>query len=127
MAQHGASVRPGERADRSGRDDRRQHQADWRGNHEPGVRFGEERPRRGQRVEPEEAGAQQEGERHEEDPGVGMTACRLVGQVGERDAHRRCAEDQPEVARVVLPEEVELGTAQEQPQPDEGEQQRDGD
>ena len=78
-------------------------------------------------MEAEEARAQQEGERDEEDPGVGMTACRLVGQIGERDAHGGRAEDQPEVAGVVLPEEVELGTAHEEPQPDEGEHQRDAD
>ena len=97
MAEHGVGVRPRKRADRCGREDRRQDQADRGGDHESGVRLGEECPRRGQRMQPEEAGAQQEGERDEEDPGIGMAACRLIRQIGERDAHRRRAEDQPKV------------------------------
>ena len=53
-------------------------------------------------------GARQERQRHEDEPGVALARGDDVRDVGEGDAARGGQEHQPEMARVMLPVQVEL-------------------
>ena len=68
----------------------------------------EQHSRRGERVQRQEAGARDERERDEEEPGVAEPASRLSGEVAEHDAQERRDQDEPEVGGVVLPVDVQL-------------------
>ena len=88
------------------RERRRHQQADGRGEDEAAVGRVEQHLRRGQRVQPEEAGRRQEAERDEEQAPVAAARCDLAGGVGQDRAGDRRAEHEPEVAGVVLPAHV---------------------
>jgi hypothetical protein len=65
-------------------------------------------------MEPEEAGARDEGHRDEEEARVVETAGSLTRQEAQHDADRCGAEHEPEVGRVVLPVCVEVRRRQDQ-------------
>ena len=67
----------------------------------------------------EEAGAQEESQRDEEEPRVAAPPRRLPGRVGEDGVDRADAEDEPEVRGMVLPGDVEPRDGQEDDEPDE--------
>ena len=62
----------------------------------------------------EESGAGEEGERDQEDAGVSPAARRLAHEEAEQEAQDGRDEHEPEVSRLVLPDEVEAGYAQEE-------------
>lgn len=65
-------------------------------------------PGRGQRVQRHEAGADQEGQRHQEDAGIlSLSGC-LTGGHARADIDERDAQHQPEVRRMVFPHDVEV-------------------
>jgi hypothetical protein len=97
-------------------EDRRERETDLGRDHEARIRALEQYARCRQRVKPEEAGADEEGERDEEEAGVGASRRRLARQCAEGDADGGDHEDEPEMRRVVLPVGVEPG-----PREDEGE------
>ena len=125
MPQERPGVRPGPRADRDRREDSGDDQPDRGRDDEPGVRAGEEDAGRGECMQPEEAGAGEERERDEDQPRVAVTAGGDVGQVREHDADRRRQQDEPEVARMMLPVAVELRSREQEDQAREREGEQD--
>ena len=75
-------------------------------------------------MQPEEAGRRQEGERHEHHPGIPALQGGGAGAIGDDGAEGAGAEDEPEVRRVVLPHDVEVGPAQQERQARERQQER---
>src|SRR5262245_61079207 len=78
-------------------------------------------------MEPEEPSRREEGHRDEDESRVPIAPGRHVGDIRQGDAYGRGAEDEPEVARVVLPLQVELWLHQQQEQADERQRRCDGD
>ena len=126
VAQDGDGPRTGQPAGRrrgeAGTDD----EADRRGDRESGIRAIEQDARRRQRVQSEEPGAGEEGQRHEQQPCVAVTAGGDVGHVGQDHAHGRREQHEPEVARMVLPLEIDLRLGEQQREPGERQQQDPG-
>ena len=104
------TISPGRGA--QGRERRGHQQADGRGEDEAAVGRVEQHLRRGQRVQPEEAGRRQEAERDEEQAPVAAARGDLAGGVGQDRGGDRRAEHQPEVAGVVLPAHVRVGSGE---------------
>jgi hypothetical protein len=67
-------------------------------------------------VQEQESGAGQKGQGHEEQPRVVMAAGGGAHPRAEHHIDQRDREDEPEVAGLVLPEEVGLGSRQQQPE-----------
>jgi hypothetical protein len=76
---------------------------DGRGQHEAGVRAAHELPRRGERVEPEEAGAREEREPDQQQPRVPPAPPGLRDGQRERGVEHAGRQHDPEVRRPVLP------------------------
>ena len=116
----------GERRGRRGREHRGDDQPDRRRDREPDVRFRQQHGRGGQRVEAEEPGARQERQGDERQARVAISTGGDVGDVRQHDVHRGGDQDDPEMARVVLPMEIELGARDEQGEPDQWQEQHEG-
>ncbi len=115
--QHPSATRAREWQCGGGGEPSRDREANGRGDHEPEIGRRQQHARRGERVKAQEARARAEGERDEDQPSIAAPHGRLVREVGQRHVHGRHGEDQPEVARLVLPLQVELRTRDEQDQP----------
>ena len=109
-----------ERKRRGRGEDRAQEEPERRGDLEAGVLARDEDARRGEGVEPEEPGADQERERDEQDARVAPPRRGLAHEEAEREARDRRGEDEPEVRGLMLPVEVEARD------PEEEEEARDG-
>ena len=92
-------------------------------------RFGLSRSTSGrrQRVQGEEPGGGEEGERHEVDAPVAAAACRDTGRVGEDRVEPGADEDEPEVRRLVLPVDVRVGSREQDREPDQRQREQSGD
>ena len=99
---------------------------DRRRDGEPGVRGRQQHARRRKRVEAQESRAGQERQRDQGEPSVAMPSRGDVRHVGEDGVHRGRQQDEPEVARLVIPFDVELRLREQQGEPDEGQRKRDG-
>ena len=99
-------------------------QSDRRRNNEPNVRLRQQHGRRRECVEPEEAGAREERHRDQDDPRVAVAASRDIRDVRQRDVDRSRREDQPEVARVMLPDDIERRLSKKQRQTNERKRHR---
>ena len=102
----------------------RHEQAHRRGDREALVRPLEEHPGRGERVQREEAGGGQKGQRDEEQACIGAPQRDAARGERERRAHGRGAEHEPEVGGMVLPADVGARRGEDQDQPRERERQR---
>ncbi len=102
---------------RGGCEQAREQEPDRRCDDEARVGAFQEHAGRGQRVEPEEAGARHERERDEEEARVSQATGRLTGEVAEHEADERRDQDEPEMGRVVLPVGVRLRAGQQQREP----------
>ena len=125
VAEHDHRPRPAEGGHRAGGEDRGDEQPDRRRDDEPLVRAGEEHAGGRERVQAEEPRGREERQRDQDEAGVPLAAGDDARDVGEGDADDRGREDEPEVARVVLPLEVEAGLAEQQGQPDDGQDEED--
>ena len=101
---------------RGGREEPRFEEADRRGDLEAGVLPGEQDSRRGERVQDEVAGGGEKRKPDQEHAGVGAPRGRLGEQEAEREGEGADQHDEPEVRRMVLPDEVvaRLGEQDEQ-------------
>src|SRR5215213_3671864 len=90
------------------------------GDGESGVGFPQYDPRRGQRVQGEEACRGQERERNVEQPCITPTRGRLTGGVSQDGRDNGRAEHEPEVCRMVLPQQIEIGPHKHQSKPEKG-------
>jgi hypothetical protein len=114
---------PDERRD--GTEDRRDHEPDRGGDHEAGILAIEQHAGGCQRVEPEEAGAHEEGERDKKEASVAVAVGRLARREGEYAVHQRGVEDEPEVSRVVVKPDVERRLPEKETEAEEGKRDKD--
>ena len=85
-----------------------EHEPDRRGEHEPGVRAAHDLPGRGQRVQAEEPGADQEREPDQQEPRIPSPASRFGDRERESRVEHTGREHDPEVRRPVLPARVDI-------------------
>ena len=102
----------------------RDQQAHRGGHHEALVRPVEQHARRGQRVQHQEAGGGQEGQRDQEQARVGAAQRDARGLIRQHRAEQRRGEHEPEVGGMVLPADV--GGGRRQQQHEAGRRQRHG-
>ena len=96
-------------------------QPDRRGDLEARVLPGQENPRCRERVEDEVAGRGEEGESDEEESRIGATRGRLGEQEAESEREGADEHDEPEMRRVVLPDEIEARLGEQNGEADERE------
>jgi hypothetical protein len=101
-AQHALGRRRPERQPRGRREEARNHEPERRSELEASV-LAQQHARRGERVQAEEAGCRDEGERDQEQPRVSPPTGGDAHRVAEPHADRGRAEHEPEVRGMVLP------------------------
>ena len=104
---------------RSGREAGCDQEPDRRGDLEACVLPGQEDVGRRQRVQSEKARGDEERERDQEHPSIAPSGGRLGHQEAEQKAEERRGEHEPEVGRLVLPGNVQVGNAEKKEEPGE--------